>query len=145
MSTHTALDPEAIAHGLELAANLFRDGLTDDRAFPEQAVAINVSLSSPEGVLRIAAANGVDALVGDEWTSAEIPLGVGTNTDSSLPSYMGAVTLSLYAITPRSAVIVDTDTGEVLTEPMSPANAVVVANATSVVGRRVHVQAVTSP
>ena len=40
------------------------------------------------------------------------------------------------------AVVVDTDTGEVLTEPMKPADAAFVANATTVVGRRVHVQAV---
>ncbi|MCV2395964.1 hypothetical protein OEB99_16735 [Actinotalea sp. M2MS4P-6] len=43
-----------------------------------------------------------------------------------------------------ASVVVDTDTGERLTPPMARAAAETIANAPSMVGRRVHVEAVAS-
>jgi predicted fused transcriptional regulator/phosphomethylpyrimidine kinase len=96
-TTAAALSGTAIAEGLRALADMFEadPALAADRYIPDQAVGITVIFDSARDVVEFASRYGRDVERHENRTSAQIPLGGGSAPRYGIPSYVGAVVLTV--------------------------------------------------
>jgi hypothetical protein len=96
-TTAVALSGTAIAAGLRALADMFEQdpALGGDRYIPDQALHVESITATADDVVEFAARYGLDVERRGVYTTASLPLGEGSAPQYGMPSYIGAVVLTV--------------------------------------------------